>query len=126
MPWPLEKIPLCRNNFNLFLKMKSVSAKPGACQLSWRAWAKDTENYLEEMPWPLEKAPLCRNNFNFFLKMNSMLAEPGAFQLSWRAWQKMQGIIWKRCLGHCKRHLSAEITSFFLKMNSISAEPGAF
>ena len=77
MPWPLEKIPLCRNNFNLFLKMKSVSAKPGACQLSWRAWARDTENYLEEMPWPLEKAALCRNNFNFFLKMNSMSAEPG-------------------------------------------------
>ena len=113
MPWPLEKIPLCRNNFNLFLKMKSVSAKPGACQLSWRAWAKDTENYLEEMPWPLEKAPLCRNNFKFFLKMNSMSAEPGAFQLSWRAWQKMQGMIWKRCLGHCKRHPSAEITSNF-------------
>ena len=113
MPWSLEKIPLCRNNFNLFLKMKSVSAKPGACQLSWRAWAKDTENYLEEMPWPLEKAPLCRNNFNFFLKMNSTSAEPGAFQFSWRAWQKMQGMIWKRCLGHGKRHPSAKITSIF-------------
>ena len=81
--------------------MMSVSAKPSVCQLSWRAWEKDTENYLEEMPWPLEKAHLCRNNFNFFLKMNNISAEPGAFQLSWRAWQKMQGIIWKRCLAHC-------------------------
>ena len=81
MPWSLEKIPLYRNNFDLFLKMKSVSAKPGACQLSWRAWAKDTENYLEEMPWPPEKAALRGNNFNSFLKMNSMLAEPAAFQL---------------------------------------------
>ena len=34
MPGLLEKIPLCRNYFNFFLKMNSMSAEPAAFQLN--------------------------------------------------------------------------------------------
>ena len=49
MSWPLEKIPLCRNNFNFYLKMNSMWAEPEAFQLIWR-WT-ETCSHGEAIDW---------------------------------------------------------------------------